>query len=325
MSGGWIKLEKSLKEDPRIADMAFALRNAYVTHQRINADDPYFGQAFFITTVLGCLSRLWFYADTYIRKDDTISPLAIDGIDQIVGVQGFSQVLPEDWLQVIDAKTIKLPGFQTHNGTVAKKKALTAKRVSHHRERVALKSFADELNSNADALPDKTKTRQDQDHVREARDRESSADEKRILECVTNCKAVWPKGGAVSWIQGEHLIRVRIGEGESPELIEAGTSRYGTYCLATGRIPKDPAKWYGDIEKPWLQEWAVPKADPGAAAAEAKRDAAWAEAKSRAKAIGFRDPWPQESAATYMTQVKQAESNGRPAPKIAALSAQLRK
>jgi len=45
-------------------------------------------------------------------------------------------------------------------------------------------------------------------------------------------------------------------------------------------------------------------------------DAAWAEAKSRAKATGFRDPYPQESVGVYATEVKNAE-NAKPAVPIA--------
>ncbi len=55
-------------------------------------------------------------------------------------------------------------------------------------------------------------------------------------------------------------------------------------------------------------------------------EAAWAEARARAAAIGFRDPWPQESAPGYMTQVKLAE-DARPrrrAPSGVELAAKFR-
>lgn len=38
--------------------------------------------------------------------------------------------------------------------------------------------------------------------------------------------------------------------------------------------------------------------------ANGRDSATWAEARSLAQAIGFRDPWPQESASAYQTQVK---------------------
>jgi hypothetical protein len=54
-------------------------------------------------------------------------------------------------------------------------------------------------------------------------------------------------------------------------------------------------------------------------------DAAWAEARSRAKAIGFRDPFPQESPGAYMTDIKLAESSPRTGPhSLAALTQKMR-
>lgn len=55
-------------------------------------------------------------------------------------------------------------------------------------------------------------------------------------------------------------------------------------------------------------------------------DASWADAKSRAKTIGFREPYPSESADVYMTEVKLAERPARrPASaEIKALSEKLR-
>jgi uncharacterized protein YdaU (DUF1376 family) len=45
-------------------------------------------------------------------------------------------------------------------------------------------------------------------------------------------------------------------------------------------------------------------------------DAAWAEAKSKARAIGFRDPLPVETPTSYLTAIRQAE-NARPIVPIA--------
>lgn len=55
-------------------------------------------------------------------------------------------------------------------------------------------------------------------------------------------------------------------------------------------------------------------------------DAAWAEARSAAKEIGFRDPWPQESANSYLTAVKmQRDSPPRRSPvDVSKLTGQMR-
>lgn len=154
MSSGWIKFEKSLRDDPRVLRIARQLGNAGVTHER-------FTNQAHVTLVLGCLAQLWCYADTHVREGDTLD-LGIDDIDEIVGLQGFCSMLPDDWLQVIDAEHVKLPGFLGHNGTEAKKKALTQKRVARHRESVTSERISKKRSRNADALPDQTRPDQDQ-------------------------------------------------------------------------------------------------------------------------------------------------------------------
>jgi len=89
----------------------------------------------------------------------------------------------------------------------------------------------------------------------------------------------------------------------------AGAVRYGNHCRATSRMVMNPAKFFGDVDRPWTHDWAIPvqKGKPGAAPAP-NNDAAWAEAKARAKAIGFRDPQLTEPVGAYMTSVKLAET-----------------
>ncbi len=55
-------------------------------------------------------------------------------------------------------------------------------------------------------------------------------------------------------------------------------------------------------------------------------EAAWREAKARATAIGFRDPYPQESVAAYATSIKLEENRGpaRPVPGLVALANRMR-
>lgn len=150
---GWIKWEKDLEDDPRMLRMARELKrtcNAIPFHP--------------VTVVCGALVRLWRYADSHIREDDTLD-LGAREIDELVGVENFCSLMPPDWLREIDEHTVELPGFQAHNGVEAKKKALTQKRVSNHRQR---KRNADPETCNAPALPDQTRPRPDQDQKRES-------------------------------------------------------------------------------------------------------------------------------------------------------------
>lgn len=141
---GWIKWEKDLESDPRVLRMARELKricNAEAFHP--------------VTLVCGGLIRMWSYADAHIREDDTLD-LGGSQLDEVIGITGFCSLLPEDWLRVIDENTVELPGFQSHNGVEAKKKALTQKRVTQHRNKVKRKSVTQ-------ALPDQDQD-QDQDH-----------------------------------------------------------------------------------------------------------------------------------------------------------------
>lgn len=155
---GWIKIEKDLLTDPRFVRMAKAACescNADVTHQRCDHHGA-------VTQVLGTLARLWIYADSHIREDDTLD-LGPDEINEVVGFEGFAQLMPADWLQVINPHCVELIGFQEHNGAVAKKKAVTAKRVARHRiNNVTQERSQDEPICNAQALPDQTNPRPDQ-------------------------------------------------------------------------------------------------------------------------------------------------------------------
>jgi hypothetical protein len=120
---GWIKWEKDLETDPRFTRVVRKLRDTSVT------------QALPVTTLLvGALVRLWSYADSHIRSDDTLD-LGPDDIDDMLGVPGFCRALPDDWLTIIDEEHVELPGYQEHNGVEAKKRDLATKRQQRKRAR----------------------------------------------------------------------------------------------------------------------------------------------------------------------------------------------
>lgn len=158
----WIKIEKALESDPRVLRIARHLNacNAPAFHG--------------VTLVVGALARLWIYADSHIREDDTID-LGPAEIDEWLGMPGFCAMLPGDWLEIIDDFRVKLPRFQQHNGVEAKRRALTQKRVAHHRDNAKRGSVTPR---NDRALPDqdqtktKTKTEKEEPMSGDAPDRD---------------------------------------------------------------------------------------------------------------------------------------------------------
>src|SRR5205807_4309435 len=155
--GGWIKLEKDLREDPRVLRMARGIDQRYLLFAWPSSDgnlDPSNATALpAVTLVLGGLMQLWSLADSFARDDDTLD-ISPDEIDQLTGIKGFAELMPRDWLEVLDAEHVKLPGFHEHNGIIAKRKALTARRVTQHRYKMKRSSVTSNgVGRNAHALP----------------------------------------------------------------------------------------------------------------------------------------------------------------------------
>ncbi|HLZ10372.1 MAG TPA: hypothetical protein VKT80_17415, partial [Chloroflexota bacterium] len=130
--------------------------------------------------------------------------------------------------------------------------------------------------------------------------------ESEIHQRVEAIKRIYPKAARQDWITAEKLIRNLVMDGTRWEDITAGVTRYAKLCAATNRRAQNPGLWFGAVDRPWLQEWPIPASNGKGHIAKPSDEAAWAEAKSLAGEIGFRDPFPAETASSYMIQVKQA-------------------
>lgn len=254
---GWIKLEKDRRDDPRVIRMARELRNAGVTHER-------FTSSMHVTLVLGCLDVLWCYADTHVREDDTLD-LGADEIDELVGLQGFCNLLPADWLEVLDTNRVKLPDFHAHNGTESKKKALNQKRQERHRNDVALQELTQTSRTSVTAaLPDldQTRPRPDQDQKKNMAAAPPLADENFDL-----LKSLYPKrSGDQKWHEARQAANARLREGHTWAEIHDGVRRYAEWCKTTGKVGTETVKQAATFlgpGKPFLEPWTPPvtKAD----------------------------------------------------------------
>lgn len=163
---GWIRIEKDLGDSIRFRRLVKALRASSNALRAVtNGSDR-----FFVTWTLGALVRFWMYADTHIDNNNTLA-IALDEIDEIVGIDGFAKALPADWLQVIDSDRVQLPNFLEHNGSSEKARRDNARRQAEYRHRHrngnVTHHVTDSNNSN-DARPDQTRldqTRPDQKEV----------------------------------------------------------------------------------------------------------------------------------------------------------------
>jgi hypothetical protein len=150
---GWVKWEKDLETDIRFTRLCRIVRDtchagtlpACLPHNAI------------VTLTMGALMKLWSYADTHIRSDDTLDA-TFDDIDELVGLPGFAAALPGHWLTKVSEECLELPGFQEHNGIVAKKRDQNTKRQQRHRALQKTDPVTPERdNRNAGALPDQTR------------------------------------------------------------------------------------------------------------------------------------------------------------------------
>lgn len=143
----WIKFDKDLIDDPRILRAAERMaERGYVVavetfrglHGSAGNDlEPRDLIAFLRNAVTGSLCALWVYADTHIRNGDVL-PIGVTAIDRMVGIDGFCELLGEDWIKPsADGESVVLPGYCEKNGLAAKERRRTenAERQRRFREK----------------------------------------------------------------------------------------------------------------------------------------------------------------------------------------------
>lgn len=122
---GWIKLWKDSCEDPRLAEAAEELCRRYLIAERSAGGGCDLSKAdelrFASNALRGALVTLWCYADTHLRNGNRL-PLSSQALDALVGIEGFCDIVPDDWVEVLDDGTVKLPGYSEKNDLIAKEK-----------------------------------------------------------------------------------------------------------------------------------------------------------------------------------------------------------
>ena len=113
MAGDWIKMRGNLWDDPRVASICDLTESS---------EGP----------VIGALYWLWATADQH-TEDGFMPGLTLRQIDRKTGLQGFGAALVAiGWLA--DGKQgVVIQSFEEHNGSSAKKRCQTAKRVATFR------------------------------------------------------------------------------------------------------------------------------------------------------------------------------------------------
>ena len=111
MAGDWIKMRGNLWDDPRVAKIVDMTDSSEAA-------------------VIGALYWLWATADQH-TEDGIMPGLTLRSIDRKTGVKGFAEALCAiDWL-VDHPEGVRIVDFEKHNGSSAKKRCQTAKRVAN--------------------------------------------------------------------------------------------------------------------------------------------------------------------------------------------------
>lgn len=115
MGRNWIKIETVTCDKPEVCVVA--------TQLKVDPD-----------MVVGKLVRLWSWAEVN-RINGNEMNVTYEFIDKVVGKKGFAAALAKaGWLRTVGDK-LQFPNFGRHNGPSGKGRALTAQRVSRHRDR----------------------------------------------------------------------------------------------------------------------------------------------------------------------------------------------
>jgi hypothetical protein len=264
---GWIKIEKDLPASIRFRRVVTRLKERNALPGVTDCDD-----AMLTTLLLGALMRLWIYADTHIAADNTIEGTA-EEIDALVGLPGFTQSMPDDWLVERGGGLVELPDFLEKNGTSAKQRQDAARRQAEFRHRRKLHGVTDmsrdvtQRNARNDARPDQKRpeeTRPEERKNARARARAPRETTDPTRAAFLRAQAAYPAGTypASVWINAEREFYRRCEEGATPDELELAAAAYAQQQQACGNVGqqfvRSPAKFY-DAEGMWRGPFPIPK------------------------------------------------------------------
>ena len=84
------------------------------------------------------------------------------------------------------------------------------------------------------------------------------AEEEASAELARLKAAYPPHPGRTDWITAEHHIRRHVEAGAAWDALHEGVRRYADHVRATGRLVLNPARFFGDADRPWSQAWPIP-------------------------------------------------------------------
>jgi hypothetical protein len=133
MAGDWIKMRGNLWDDPRVSRL-------------VDLTDTNEAQ------VIGGLYWLWASADQH-TEDGVMPGLSLRQIDRKTGIPGFGDALVSIGWLVDHQEGVRIVNFEEHNGSSAKTRASTAKRVASFKAKVTQEDEIGNARVTVEALP----------------------------------------------------------------------------------------------------------------------------------------------------------------------------
>lgn len=142
----WIRVGAQLLREPEILAMAKVLAaRARAERRRVPPPEQ------LLATCVGAVIILWITFLPLADENDVI-PGKVPDIEKLTGIQGFCDLLSAEWLVVLDAEHIKLPGFRAHRSTMSLKREQDAIRAQRYRNRKKSRASITDLRDERDVL-----------------------------------------------------------------------------------------------------------------------------------------------------------------------------
>jgi hypothetical protein len=211
--------------------------------------------------------------------------MSSDTLDAFVGIEGFFDMIPRDWVTELDNGTVKLPGYCEKNGLIAKEKRASDNKArqaawrarneksngvtnaSHNASVTRYDAVTKCVDSDSDSDSDSDKNKNSEKNpsaaappTRVARPKvpRESSDPDWLLDF----KLAYPdRAGDQGWRRAMRAANERLREGHVPTEFIEGARRYAAFCQATGKanteFVKQAASFLGP-DKAFLLPWNLP-------------------------------------------------------------------
>lgn len=208
MAGDWIKVRSSLWSHPKVVTVA----------KRLGVTRAY---------AIGALCCAWFVTDQH-ADDEGVLQMTSEALDSLTETPGLADAMVSvGWLVVHD-DCIQVPRYQEHNGSTAKSRAVTQKRVKKHRS------------GNAGVTPERYQRREEK--KREEKKETTPSISQGRVDRFDDFWSVFPRREARG--QAERAWKAAL------KLVDAETIIDGARRYAASRAGQDPQ--YTKMGATWL-------------------------------------------------------------------------